>query len=334
MIAPGHRGVPVNGQINGEFIGASNTVRLDQSFVALPHSRVDLSGEINKQLNVLMVSRNLIDFSPLAPRQPVSLQGGSVRVEAQVKGNLPAPEIRAHAALDQFTVRGSSFNQAALDVVASPAGATFQNGTLKGAGLNATFDGSIGLRKWQPTARSPVNANVDIVDGQLSSLLALAGQKDDTAAGTVSAQIHVTGTYGDPLGNANVVAGQGMVSGQPFEKVQGHVDLAHELITLTNFEVDAAGGQVVARGSYHHPADSFEVGHADFNLSSNGIQLANVKPLQKQSAGVAGSLKLTADGSGDVRKDGFQLATIHTDFSATGLKVNNQPAGRSCRTGS
>ncbi len=311
VISPGSRGIGVNGKIDGQYLGSSNTVRLEKSFLALPNTRLDVSGDINKQLNAVLVSRNLSDFSPLTGAIPVSLQGGTARVEAQIQGNLSAPQIRAHAAMDRFTVRGDAFQQLALDLAASSTGAAVKNGVVAGQGLHANFDGALGLRQWKPVAGSAVALN-----------LQLAGQKDPFTSAQVSAEAHVSGTYGNPQGAADFQLLNGAYQGQPFEKVQGHVDLANQLANLTNLELDAAGGQLLARGDF-----GLKSNHADVHLTGNGFQLAKIQPLQEKSPGAAGVLKLTADGSGDIRNGEFQLANLNTDFSALGLKVNNQAAG-------
>jgi len=311
VISPGKRGIGVSGKIDGQYLGASNTVRLEKSFVALPHTRLDLSGDINKQLNVALVSKNLSDFAPLTGAIPVTLDGGAARVTAQIQGDLSAPRISAHAAMDRFAVRGNAFQQVALDVSASASGAAVKNGMVAGEGLHGNFDGSIGLRRWKPVAKSAVALNVQ-----------LAGQKDPFAGGQVSAQAHVSGTYGDPLGAVDFQLLNGDYEGQQFQKVQAHVDLANQLVTLTNLELDAAGGQLLANGNF-----GLKTNHANVHATASGFQLAKIQPLQEKSPGAAGVLQLTADGAGDIQNGAFQLASLNTHFSALGLKVNHQAAG-------
>ncbi len=311
VISPGRRGIGVSGKIDGQYLAASNTVRLEKSFLALPNTRLDVSGDVNKQLNALLVSRNLNDFSPLTGAIPVTLKGGTARVEAQIQGNLSAPQIKAHAAMDRFAVRGDAFQQLAVDLAASSTGAAVKNGVVAGQGLHGNFDGAIGLRAWKPVPRSTVALN-----------LQLAGQKDPFTSAQVNAAAHVSGTYGNPQGSADFQLLNGNYQGQPFEKVQGHLDLANQLANLTNLELDAAGGQLLAHGDF-----GLKSNHADVHVAGSGFQLVKIQPLQQQSPGAAGVLKLSADGSGDIRNGEFQLASLNTDFSALGLKVNNQAAG-------
>lgn len=339
VISPGRNGVPVSGHIDGSFNGASGLVDLGQSYVSLPHTRLDLAGNINKQLNIALVSHNLNDFLPAAnfgaaqpmTTLPVTLQGGDARITAQIIGNLASPNIQAHASVDQFAVEGSPIQHVAVNLAASPSGATVRNGVLTSQGINSTFDASIGLSKWKPLPRSPLSANLSLPNGNLADIMLVAGQKDLPASGSVSAQVHINGTYGDPLGSASLQLANGVVDGQPFGKVQMNANLTHDLITLNNLEVDTAGGQLVANGTFRHPSDSFQVGQAQFHVTSNNIQLADLKPLQQQSPGVAGLLTLTADAGASVSKAGnqteVQISNLNTDFSASGLKVNNQAAG-------
>ncbi len=338
-ISPGSNGVPVSGHIDGRFNGESGLVDLQQSYLALPNTRLDLAGNINNQLNIALVSHNLNDFLPAAnfgaPKpitaMPVTLQGGTARVTAQIIGSLSTPDIQAHASVDRFAVEGSPIQHAALDLAASPSGAAIRNGVLTSKGINSTFDASIGLNKWKPLPQSPLNANLSLPNGNLADILLVAGQKNVPASGNVNAQVHINGTYGDPLGNASLQVTKGVAYDQPFDKVQMNVDLTHDLISLSNLELDAAGGQLVANGTFRHPSDSFEVGQAQFHLAGNNIQLASVQPLQQRSPGTAGLLKLVADGAGSLRKSAngteFQISNLSSDFSADALKVNNQAAG-------
>jgi len=57
------------------------------------------------------------------------------------------------------------------------------------------------------------------------------------------------------------------------------------------------------------------------------LQLANLKPLEQQNAGVAGLVEMTADIAADLRKTDAVISNINADFSGRGLKVHGQDAG-------
>ena len=41
-IAPGRRGIPLSGQLNADYRGANDSIAVQNSFLALPHSRLTL----------------------------------------------------------------------------------------------------------------------------------------------------------------------------------------------------------------------------------------------------------------------------------------------------
>ncbi len=338
-IVPGVRGVPVSGRLKVRYNGPKDTIDLGESFIAMPHSRINLAGTLNRELTLDLNSRNLNDFLPAAnfgaakpsDSLPVSLQGGALSLRAQVKGKLSAPQIASHLAVDHFAVEGRSFDQLALNVAASSSQATVTDGTLTRGHLRTGFDANIGLRKWSPLPLSPLNANVTLRNGEVADLLALAGQANIPATGQLNGDIHVNGTYGNPLGNANLQVGNASAYGQPVDHVTFVATLADQLITLNRFEVAAGGGTIAANGTFQHPRDSFLTGHAQVHLGTDNVQLANLVALQKQSPGSAGLIQLSADASGDLRSAAgetqFALANVSADFNAKSLRLEHQDAG-------
>lgn len=340
-IVPGRRGVPVSGHLYAGYVGASDTIDLDHSYLAMPNSRLDLSGALNKRIDLTLVSHNLSDFLPAAnfastkPQSslPVSLRpGGIASIQAQLTGDLSAPHIMGHLAMNRFAVEQRSFDRFALDLNASPSGAAVQNGLLTRNALETKFDASIGLRKWSPTPRSPLAANLSMRGGDIADLLSLAGHSGTPATGNLNADVHINGTYGDPLGAATLQVVNGSAYGQPIDRLYASVNLSDRLITLSTLELAAAGGRIVVNGTFQHPRDSFTVGHAQFHVATNNVQLANIRPLERQSPGVAGAIQLTADAAADIREANNKqsevtVSNISADLAARGLRVQNQSAG-------
>lgn len=339
-IVPGTRGVPVSGRLNATYRGATGAVDLGQSYIAMPNTRIDLSGSLNKRIDINLVSHNLNDFLPAAnfasskPESslPVSLRGGgTLTARAEITGNLSAPNIAGHTAITHFSIEKRPLDQFSLDLAASRTEASVQNGLVTGKGLQANFDALIGLRKWKPAPASPLKADLTVRNGDVAALLGLAGESSIPASGQLTADVHVNGTYGDPLGNATLEVLNGSAYQQPFTRLYGGMNLSHQLITITNLELDTAGGSATANGTFRHPVNSFTTGHAQLQLATQNIQLAEIKPLQERSPGAAGEIQLTASAAADLQKSGkqtnFVLDTITADLSATGLRVQNQSAG-------
>src|SRR5262249_33891606 len=58
-IVPAGRGIPVSGRLNADYNGAHDVVALSKSYVQLPHTRIDLCGALNRELEVKLVSRDM-----------------------------------------------------------------------------------------------------------------------------------------------------------------------------------------------------------------------------------------------------------------------------------
>lgn len=339
VIEPGRNGIPVTGRLNANYAGAKGVLGLGQSYIALPNSRLDLTGSLNHRIDLKLASTNLADFLPAVnfgaskPQLslPVVLQGGTAQLQAEITGNVADPQIGAHLELNDFAVGQRPFRRLALDASASPAAAAVRNGMLTGAGLNTAFDGSIGLVKWEPRPASPVTANLTLRNGDLADLASLAGQSSMEASGAVTADVHVNGTYGDPLGGATLQVMNGSVYHQPFGKLLANVVLADQLITISQLELDTAGGQITANGTFRHPTDNFTTGYAQVALTGSGVQLAQLEALAKQNAGIGGVVQLSANAAVDIqnveKETLVRPSMITADFSARSLRVQNQDAG-------
>jgi len=338
-IQPGTRGVPLAGQLNAKYLGSTKAIHLRESYLTMPHSRIDLSGFLNRQVDVNAVSHDLNDFLPLAnlgaaePLHglPVVLEGGAATLEAQVAGDMKAPQISGHLDLNKFAFEHRSFDRLALDLSASPSSVAIGNGFLTRAGLRTDFDASLGLQKWTPGSQSPLTANAAVRNGDLADLLGMASNDAIPASGKVNADMHVHGTYGNPLGAATFEVVNGIAYEQPFNRLYASLNFADQLITLSQLQLDAAGGSVNIHGTFQHPRDSVRTGHAEFHAATNNVQLANIKPLQQQNARIAGSIELAADGAADLRIENGEtkatLSNIHLDLAGRGLRLHDRDAG-------
>lgn len=339
-IAPGHRGVPVSGRLNVAYAGASGTVNLFDSYIALPHSRLDLTGQLNQQLKIALVSHNLNDFLPAAnfgakqPENSLPVQlvaGGQATVRATVTGDLSAPHIAGNAALTNFSAQGKVFNRLSLDLAASPSDAVISNGLLTRNQLQATFDAAIGLHKWSPEPMSPLKADLTIRNASVPDLLSLANDSSIPATGTLTGDVHIHGTYGDPLGTAVLQVADGSAYNERFSRVYANVDLTKGVVTLSPLEVATDAGTVDVNAKYVHAPDNLMAGNGTVQVYSTGIDLAKLKQLQQRSPGLGGLIQIAADAAVSVRgvnkKTTVDLQSVNADVSAKAVRVNNQSAG-------
>jgi translocation and assembly module TamB len=339
-VTPGQHNIPVKGELSAIYTGADGSIDVNRSYLVLPHSRVDLSGSLGKEIKIALESRNLNDFLPLAnfssatpiKSLPVNVEGrGTAAISASITGPLPRARITANATITNFAVHASHFDRLALNLFASPSELGIRDGSLSGQRLGSTFDGSLGLVDWRPRGHSPVVLNLNLQHGDIRELVALAGGDDKSARGDVTAAVQITGTYGNPLGHATVQASHGEAYGQPFDRADARVSLSDRLVRLETLELAAPAGLLSASGSFRHPADSMTSGHVDVQVSANSIELAGVNALQQSSPGTTGVVKFDAKASAAIANDSgktkLTISNVDADVSARALRINGEDAG-------
>ena len=288
-ITPGGAGVPVSGRINANYDGSKSAVELNRSVINLPNSRLELAGVLGKQAHVRLVSRNLNDFLPVLaastspPRQmPVTLNGGVATIAADFGGRLESPSIAAHASITNFAVEQRRFDQFAADLTASSSGAVLRNASLTRKSLQAQFAGSVGLHDWSALPSDPIALTATVRNADLADVLALAGEAQISATGALEADARISGTVGNPLGNANFTVVNGTVYQEPFDRLQTTVNFSDQRVELPSLQLTAGPARIDGRGSFTHPRDSFGTGSITFHVASNDVQLSQFQTLRKE----------------------------------------------------
>lgn len=336
-ISPGQRGVPVSGRLYASYSGATDNLRLDNSYIALPHTRLTLNGAAGKQLNVSLTSTDLNDLlaaTSLASKPPITLNGGQASFTGSVSG-LSSPRITGHLALSRFSLEGRQFDRLDADAAISSSGATVRNGNLTRGQMQAQFSAAVGLRNWKALPNEPVMADATIRNGDLADMLALAGQPSTDYSGMLSANLHLTGTVGNPRGTASLLVTNGAIHGEPFDRVQAQVNLSDQLVTVSNASLESGPARVNLTAEFQHPHDSFTTGRLHAHVQSNQVDLAQIRNVQKQRPNTAGLLQLNVDVTGnlsEVKKDGkqqteFLLASVNGDASARSVRFEGENYG-------
>ena len=340
VIAPGRNGVPVSGRLNADYNGTTGSVDVGKSYLVLPSSRLDLSGSLNREIQVKLVSRNLNDFLPAMamgsntpPKEfPVHInKSGSAAFNGAVSGNLSAPRITGHLALANFTVEDRPFDRLAADVEASNSGAAIRNASLSRGALQATFAATVGLHQWKAEPYEPLNVTAQIQNADVADILALAGQKDQQFSGALNANARITGTIGNPRGSASLNVANGAAYDYRFDKIIANVDFSDQLVTISNAQVLAGTARVDLDGTYRHPRDSFETGHLQLKVASNQMALDQFRQVGRQKAALNGTAQINANITGDLVKEkgqaAFTLSNITADINARGIQYEGQNYG-------
>ena len=333
-ILPVQRGIPVSGRLNADYQGSTDNVDIHDSYIALPNTRLSLSGSLGTRMDIALTSRDLHDLTAAVPSSgppPVTLNGGQLNLTALITGKLTSPNIDGHLAMNRFQVKDRAFDALAMDLKATSTGANVSNGTLSRGPMQTTFLGSVGLNDWKATPTQPVMVRASVRNGDLADVMAVAGQPNGGYSGMLTADANVTGTVGNPRGAASLHIAQGSIKDEPFDNIDGQVNLEDQLVTIPAVSIVSGAARVNLNAEFHHPRDSFATGQLHAHLRSNQVDLTRLHTLQKERPNTAGQVQVDADLAANLSQNGNQTeflpSSVNADLTARGLRFEGQNYG-------
>lgn len=335
-LSPAGQGAPVRGQIAANYDASTGALDLGQSTVELPASRIDLSGSIGRRLRVHLETRDLNDFLPAlgasARSLPVVLQNGTAVFDGDVTGALEDPHVSGHVTATRLTYGGRFFDRLDAGLTASPESLELQNAALSRGTLRAEFHVAAGLQHWKPQDTASLSGGGTLRNAAVADLLVLAGRPNPGVEGILNAAAQVSGTIGDPQGNADVEVTKGSFRGEPFDRLTATLTGTARELRITSGQLTAGAKQVRFDGSFQHAPQRLDTGVLQFQVQSNPLPLDQIRTLAEARPGVRGTVQVSAKGAfsvsgGNAGAVSFRAAGLQADVVARNLQLTGQPLG-------
>ncbi len=318
--------IPVSGRLNADYSGRGGAVALAASYIALPHTRIDLSGELNRQIQVKLVSHSFSDFSPLGAIPVTLSSGGAATVNATVTGNLAAPHIAANALVTNFSAQGRPFTRFSADIAASPSEIALSNAVVAHGPLVVQLSANAGLSNWKPLPTEPLRADATIRNADVKDVLALAGESFPmTGAFTLDA--HINGSIGSPAGTVDASAVNGTIDGAAYNALTLAARMTPTDINVPTLTLTAGNARIAATADFQHPVNDLHEGSVTAHIGANQVQLADFQSLVKNQPGLAGVVTLNGDAGGALHNDEFTVSSLNANVSANNLAMQGQALG-------
>jgi len=332
-VSPAAGSLPLHGEVSVHYNGMAGTTDLGPSWLALPRTRLDVLGEVGKRLDVKLQSQDLNELQPALEgrKLPGELRNGTAAFDGSVSGPLDHPRIAGHATIRNAVYQTRQIDSLATDFTATETDVTVTNALLVSGNLRVRTRGAPGLRvglsAWTVRAASPVSADLQIDNADLTELLALGGQKNAPVTGTLGATAQIGGTVGDPHATADVTVVRGKIYGEPYDTVTGRAQYvaggpqtiaaalaagAKRLNVTARFDRSPAGGGALT-------------GKLTFDVSSNAMALNPIALVHARAPDRLGSVQIKASGAVDIRP--LRLLDVNASVSATGLSVAARSLG-------
>jgi translocation and assembly module TamB len=337
-IAPGRNGIPLSGRLTAHYIGRTGDIQVENSFLALPKTRVTLDGSLTRALNVSIATTDLNELAvAVNPGNsvPVDLNNRQARFAGVLTGTLSSPKIAGQLTASGFSVEGRTFDSLAAEVRASSGQISVANVALARGMMRSVASGSMGLRDWKLDANQPLSFDASSSGGDIGDIAVLAGQTSENFAGALNASAHIAGTVGDPRGAANVTVGKGQVYGEPFDRLQAQANMSDQRISISSASIESGAARADLTAEFQHPRDAYTTGSLHAHLRTNQVNLADVHHLQSHRPDTAGLVRVDADVAGDIsqiRSDHedrteLSLRSVNADFSVQRLTFEGEQYG-------
>ena len=325
-ITPAPSSAPVHGQVEADYDARSGILDLGSSTLALPSSTATVSGAIGRELRVHLETRDLDDLLPVlggsSAQLPLSLQSAAT-FDGTVTGNLDDPHIAGTLTAGRFTYEGRTFDGFQSHVAAAAGNLQLANASLARNGWRAEFQGALELKQWKPANDSQIFASGSIQNVPISDLAALAAQSFPVT-GTLTADAQFRGTVSNPLVEGSLAIRQGSYRDEPFDRFTGRLSSTDRTIQLTGGQLAAGPKQAQLNATYSHQPGDLAKGRVEFQVATNVMPLDQIRMVQQQRPGIAGTVQVNAHGAIDVP---FRLETLNADISARGLQLSGQQLG-------
>jgi translocation and assembly module TamB len=339
-VSPAEGTPPLHGEISAHYNGMAGTAEIAPSWLALPHTRIDVSGEPGKRLEVKLQSQDLNELQPaLKGRQlPGELRNGTVAFAGSVSGPLDNPRIAGHATIRNAVYQGQPIDSLAADFDAAETDVTLTNASLTSGNLRVRTRGApglhIGLSGWRAVDTSPLSADLQIDNADLTELLGLAGRKNAPVTGTLGGAAQIGGTLGDPHATADLTLAKGKIYGEPFDLVTGRAQYLRGGPQTITAALTAGTKRVNVTARFDRAATSGGAlaGKLTFDASSNAMALNQIALVHEKEPDLLGTAQIKAAGAIDIagvsaKGMAVSVLDLNASVNATALSVATRSLG-------
>jgi translocation and assembly module TamB len=343
-LAPASDSPPVHGQIEVAYVAHDRTIDLGKSSIILPSSQIDVSGGLFREMRVHLETRDLDDLLPAldekASNLPAKLTGTAI-FDGTVRGNLDNPQIAGHTHVTGVVFEGENFDSVEGDAELSPSGLRMRNATIAQGTMRSQAQIAIGMHEWKIDENSTLTGSGTLRNGTVSDLVQLLELKNIPVTGAAAGTAQISGTWGDPHVSTDFQVTRGALYDEPFDRLIGHMNYNSGFIEVTGGQIAAGNGLASVSAAYRHTIGQFDTGHLQFRVSSNARSLEQIKTIQKEYAGLKGTVTIAADGEADVTPahagsdfPTIRFTALHADILGRGLQLSDQVLGETHLTAS
>ena len=310
--------LPVNGHVQASYSGSRHLLTFSQLNAATPASTVSATGTLGSSsanLSLNLATTNLGELQPIlavfqGPRHIPLVVHGKAAFNGTVAGKISAPTFTGHVLVTDFDTvlrapiqaggtphpaRQIHWDLLSTDVQLSPDNLVTRHGILRRGPAQLSFDGSLGLKRYQTTPAGALSVQMRVQGGELADVVALAGYSYPLS-GELNARLQAGGTWQVPRGEGEIEVAHPAYGSAQFNHLSAHLLFSGSQAQLDNLKLAAGDGQITGAAGY-----DFRTTELHFNLQGGNFDLAKFSSLQSSRITVAGQMGFSLQGSGTLR---------------------------------
>jgi translocation and assembly module TamB len=325
--------VPVDGAAHLNYDGRSATMTVSNTSFHTPQTHLEMDGVLGTTLNLKVQARaaDLSELDALATafeeartERPASISppramhlGGGADLQLLVDGDMKDPRIRGQLAGRNLEAENTQWRSLELKLHASKSGISIQNGSLRNARQGyIEFAGSSGLSNWHSSPSSPITLEVSSKDLAIKQLLQLA-RLDYPISGNLSVDLSMHGSQINPVVKGTVSLTKAIAYGEPLQQLLIRWEGNGDALT-SSLDMNLPAGTVKAELVLYPKRKGYEL-----ELNAPGINLAQLQAVKERNLGVAGVLKLNANGHGTMNDPQFKVSAQIPQLKARDASISN-----------
>ena len=316
--------VPIDALLHATYRNDGKELRLAESHLKSANTNLSLNGTIsrnsslalNLQANDLREANAWLALFPSASGLPITTDlAGTARFEGNVRGSITVPHLTGQLTAQNLHLNGTDWKILRTGVDVSPSRAALSNADLESAAHGrVTANAAIELHNWSADRGSAVKLELNASQMDLATLARMSGQPQQVT-GTLNAQVHASGTVGNPTGIGSITLDRLTVYQQQVDSAR--VDLTGDgNEAQARLTVQLPAGNVKGQIRAKPRERTFTA-----DLNSSGIDLAKLKALKERGVDAKGIVEAQAHGEGSLDNPEVQATLRIASLAIGGREV-------------
>lgn len=207
-----YNGIFING-MDGDYYVKDQAIILQDFHVFTPWVDVDFNGTVDAQSNLDLVAQvHEIDLSRYNRQLPIPLQG-KAQFNGKLTGTVDNPLFEGKLTAQDMAVNGQDITDVGGTVEYSNKFVFFKDIAFTQGSGKYKFDGRVNVET------QTLHGRIDVEQGDIHSLVAMAGLKDNGITGTITGNAILAGTLSAPEVNISAAVPEGALGSYPLRNV-------------------------------------------------------------------------------------------------------------------